>query len=375
MRGLAAEGVLVEDDDGRFGLTEVGQRPRARWPVPRSCAATSTTIPRPAFSTPSWTAELPSSAPTESRSSTTWTIIPRRRQRSAARCPADPSRSRPMSPRPTTSAGCRPSSTSVAAKGPCWPRSCGERRLCAESSWTGTRCWRRLGPVCTRPASPIGPPVSPATSSTTSPRACDGYLLSRVLHDWTDVDAQRILAACRRAVPDHGRLLVVEAVLPDRAVDAPAAVRMDLHMMLLFGSRERTRAELDRAARESGFHRPAHDPDSFAGRAGGHRGDPRSPRLKLAHRRPVGDASGRAPRARFPTPRSGTRFRSRARERAVLAFWRPRSIVPARSALHREDRRVNGRPTRSGRVQSSRKSRLAMVPRRVFSAARLRWPP
>ena len=86
------------------------------------------------------------------------------------------------------------------------------------------------------------------------PAGMDGYLLSRVLHDWTDVDAQRILAACRGAIPDHGRLLVVDAVLPDRAVDAPAAIRMDLHMMLLFGSRERTRAELTALLGQSGFH-------------------------------------------------------------------------------------------------------------------------
>jgi SAM-dependent methyltransferase len=85
------------------------------------------------------------------------------------------------------------------------------------------------------------------------PAGGDGYLLSRVLHDWPDVDAGRILAACRRAVPDHGRLIVVDAVLPDRAVDAPAAVRMDLHMMLLFGSRERTRAEFAALLQESGF--------------------------------------------------------------------------------------------------------------------------
>lgn len=42
--------------------------------------------------------------------------------------------------------------------------------------------------------------------------------------------------------------------MPGRAVDAPAAVRMDLHMMLLFGSRARTRAEFDALLHESGFH-------------------------------------------------------------------------------------------------------------------------
>jgi hypothetical protein len=76
------------------------------------------------------------------------------------------------------------------------------------------------------------------------PAGADCYLLSRVIHDWCDSDAVAILRTCRRAVPDDGTLLLVEAVLPDRAVDDPAAVRMDLHMLTLLGGQERTAAEL-----------------------------------------------------------------------------------------------------------------------------------
>jgi hypothetical protein len=35
-------------------------------------------------------------------------------------------------------------------------------------------------------------------------------------------------------------LLLVEAVLPERARQQPAAIRMDLHMLVLLGGRERT---------------------------------------------------------------------------------------------------------------------------------------
>jgi hypothetical protein len=72
------------------------------------------------------------------------------------------------------------------------------------------------------------------------PAGRDAYLLSRVLHDWDDEDAVRILTTCRRAMVADGVLLIVEAVLPDLAVDDPAAIRMDLHMLLLFRGRERT---------------------------------------------------------------------------------------------------------------------------------------
>ncbi len=75
------------------------------------------------------------------------------------------------------------------------------------------------------------------------PAGADAYLLSRVIHDWSDADAVAILRTCRRAMGDSARLLLVEAELPERAADHPAAIRMDLHMLALLGGRERTRAE------------------------------------------------------------------------------------------------------------------------------------
>ena len=34
-----------------------------------------------------------------------------------------------------------------------------------------------------------------------------------VLHDWNDEDVVKILKTCRRAIPVHGKLLLVESVL------------------------------------------------------------------------------------------------------------------------------------------------------------------
>ncbi|MGY1594438.1 methyltransferase [Geodermatophilus sp. SYSU D00708] len=75
------------------------------------------------------------------------------------------------------------------------------------------------------------------------PAGADVYLLSRVLHDWDDADAGRVLRTVRTAMRPDSVLLVVEAVLPERAVDDPAAVRMDLHMLVLLHGRERTADE------------------------------------------------------------------------------------------------------------------------------------
>ncbi len=81
----------------------------------------------------------------------------------------------------------------------------------------------------------------------------DAYLLSRVIHDWDDADAVRILSRCRDAMPEHGALLLVEALLPDRAADAPQAVRMDINMLAMFHGRERTREEFADLLTSAGF--------------------------------------------------------------------------------------------------------------------------
>ena len=87
----------------------------------------------------------------------------------------------------------------------------------------------------------------------TVPPGGDAYLLSRVIHDWDDDAATRILANCRAAMGDRGTLLLVEAALPKRAREQPAAIRMDLHMLTLLHGRERTAAEYERLLEAAGF--------------------------------------------------------------------------------------------------------------------------
>jgi hypothetical protein len=85
------------------------------------------------------------------------------------------------------------------------------------------------------------------------PRGGDAYLLSRVIHDWDDADAHKILATCAAAMTGASRLLLVEAIVPERAKDRPEAVRMDLHMLTLLGARERTEAEFRRLLADAGL--------------------------------------------------------------------------------------------------------------------------
>jgi hypothetical protein len=84
------------------------------------------------------------------------------------------------------------------------------------------------------------------------PGGGDAYVLAQILHDWDDDRCVTILSQCRRVIPDHGRLLVVELVLPP--VEEPFFGKwLDLHMLVMAGGRERTATEYDALFRAAGF--------------------------------------------------------------------------------------------------------------------------
>ena len=76
----------------------------------------------------------------------------------------------------------------------------------------------------------------------------DAVILARVLHDWDDAPALRLLRHARRALPSGGRLFVVEMMLPE---GGSAGGLCDLHLLVATGGRERAVSEyatlLDRA--------------------------------------------------------------------------------------------------------------------------------
>jgi hypothetical protein len=77
---------------------------------------------------------------------------------------------------------------------------------------------------------------------TSVPQGADAYLLCGVIHDWDDRRAIRILKNCRRAMPEKGRVLLVEMVVPD--LDATSSSKLpNLNILALTGGRERTKAE------------------------------------------------------------------------------------------------------------------------------------
>jgi O-methyltransferase domain/Dimerisation domain len=74
------------------------------------------------------------------------------------------------------------------------------------------------------------------------PAGGDAYLLSLVLHDWPDQQAQRILASIAAAGGRGARLLIIEFVVP--AGDTPHMSKIsDLNMLAMMGGKERTESE------------------------------------------------------------------------------------------------------------------------------------
>jgi hypothetical protein len=84
------------------------------------------------------------------------------------------------------------------------------------------------------------------------PPGHDAYVLAHVLHDWVDNEAIAILRKCREALPAWGRLLIVEAVLPDGNTPHHGKL-MDLLMLTVTGGVERSQSEFDRILMKSGF--------------------------------------------------------------------------------------------------------------------------
>ncbi|MEA2721465.1 MAG: hypothetical protein QOJ39_3329 [Candidatus Eremiobacteraeota bacterium] len=82
--------------------------------------------------------------------------------------------------------------------------------------------------------------------------AADVIVLSRVLHDWSDADAVRILANCRAALPRDGRVAVIESVIEPG--DAPDFGKLlDLEMLAINAGRERTRAQFEKLFARAGL--------------------------------------------------------------------------------------------------------------------------
>ena len=71
------------------------------------------------------------------------------------------------------------------------------------------------------------------------PPGGDVYLLTSILHDWSDEECVKILANIARVMTTDGRVVVVEMPSTDQGPPSPAPL-LDLNMMVMLTGRERT---------------------------------------------------------------------------------------------------------------------------------------
>jgi hypothetical protein len=86
----------------------------------------------------------------------------------------------------------------------------------------------------------------------TIPTGGDAYLLSHIIHDWSEEKCLTILANCRRAMVSGSRLLIIEMVLPRDNTPHPGKM-LDIMMLVGPGGRERTEPEYAELLNKAGF--------------------------------------------------------------------------------------------------------------------------
>jgi hypothetical protein len=84
------------------------------------------------------------------------------------------------------------------------------------------------------------------------PTGADAIILKWIIHDWNDEQSVAILKNCRAALPDNGKLILVEAVVPETS-EPHFSKFIDLNMLVMTGGRERTESEFRKLYEDSGF--------------------------------------------------------------------------------------------------------------------------
>ena len=84
------------------------------------------------------------------------------------------------------------------------------------------------------------------------PAGNDAYLMSHILHDWSDEQCRVILRNCHKAMKPNTKLLVIEMIVPPGNTPSIAKL-LDLEMFVITGGSERTEVEFKALIESSGF--------------------------------------------------------------------------------------------------------------------------
>ncbi|XP_030951473.1 caffeic acid 3-O-methyltransferase-like [Quercus lobata] len=84
----------------------------------------------------------------------------------------------------------------------------------------------------------------------------DAIVMKNILHDWNDENCKKLLRTCYKALPDNGKVVIIELLMPEATVSSMASQyisRLDVSMLLNLEGQERTEKEFEALCKESGF--------------------------------------------------------------------------------------------------------------------------
>lgn len=84
------------------------------------------------------------------------------------------------------------------------------------------------------------------------PAGADAYSMRHIIHDWNDAQCSQILSNIRKVIPAHGRVLIIEAVIPEGNDPSPSKL-FDMIMMTFPDGMERTEAHYRTLLAANGF--------------------------------------------------------------------------------------------------------------------------
>ena len=99
--------------------------------------------------------------------------------------------------------------------------------------------------------------IEPGSFFESVPAWADCYILSHVIHDWSEEQNLTILGHCRKVMKPESKLLIVEFVLPSDNSPHPGKI-LDMVMLTVTGGEERTEEEYGALLASEGG--TAHDP-------------------------------------------------------------------------------------------------------------------
>ncbi|XP_020202059.1 isoliquiritigenin 2'-O-methyltransferase [Cajanus cajan] len=84
----------------------------------------------------------------------------------------------------------------------------------------------------------------------------DAILLKYICHNWPDEDCVKFLRNCHKALPPHGKVIVLDVIIsevPNSSNTSKRTFIVDSHMFLSHGGKERTENEFEKLCKSSGF--------------------------------------------------------------------------------------------------------------------------